>query len=230
MDWADWAPQQDAIRAQFGYREADDRAAADDLKGLLPRPPPTWRPLGVQLRNRRNLALLGAGPSLERTPLSLLAGKVLVAADGASTWLREKGVIPNVVVTDLDGAEEDLVWSARQGALMVVHAHGDNRDALRRIVPRLGPQVWGTYATEPEAVLDPLRSLGGFTDGDRAAVLCEALGGLRATLFGFDFAAPPSRYSGRFDPKTKPAKLAWAERIVAAVHARGQLHVTQWRP
>ncbi len=230
MDWAAWEPNDRAIRAQFGYDAATDRAAALLLKGLLPRPPSSWRNLGVQVRNRRNLAILGCGPSLERTPPALLAGKVLVAADGATTWLREQGLVPHVVVTDLDGAEDDLVWAARQGASMVVHAHGDNQDALRRLVPRLGPLVWGTYQTRPEPDLEPLRSLGGFTDGDRAVVLAEALGGLAATLFGFDVDAPPSRYSGRFDPATKPAKLAWAGRIVAECHARGALRVTQWRP
>ena len=230
MEWADWAPHDGAIRAEFGYGVAADRSAALQLRGLLPQPAPSWRMLGVQLRNRRNLAILGCGPSLERTPPALLAGKVVVAADGASTWLRENGLLPNVVVTDLDGDEEDLVWAAAQGALMVVHAHGDNEDALRGVVPRLGPLVWGTHQVEPAAELEPLRNLGGFTDGDRAVLLCEALGARNATLHGFDPEQSPSRYSGRFDPATKPAKLRWAERIVAACQARGQLKLTDWRP
>lgn len=230
MEWSDWEPQQRAIRAQFGYGEADDRDAAHLLRSLLPKPAPPWRELGVQLRNRRNLAILGCGPSLERTPPAFLVGKVAVAADGATTWLREQGRPPNVVVTDLDGDEEDLVWAARQGALMVVHAHGDNQDALRRIVPRLGPLVWGTHQVAPESALEPLRNVGGFTDGDRAVLLCEALGALAATLHGFDPEMPPSRYTGRFNPATKPAKLAWAARIVADCHARGQLKLTDWRP
>lgn len=230
MEWPDWQPHDRAIRAEFGYDVAEDRAAARFLRDLLPRPSPHWRELGVQLRNRRNLAILGCGPSLERTPPAALAGKVVVAADGACTWLREAGLLANVVVTDLDGAEEDLVWAAAQGALMVVHAHGDNQDALRRIVSRLGPLVWGTHQVEPTADLEPLRNVGGFTDGDRAVLLCEALQARTATLHGFDAEQPPSRYSGSFDPKTKPAKLRWAARIVAECHARGQLKLADWRP
>ncbi len=230
MEWVQWEPQMRAIRAQFGYDQAEDATAAGLLKTLLPKPGPAWRDLGVQLRNRRNLILLGCGPTLERTPPASLVGKVVVAADGAATWLREQRRPPNVVVTDLDGAEEDLVWAAEQGAFMVVHAHGDNQDALRRIVPHLGPLVWGTHQVEPTPALEPMRNLGGFTDGDRAVLLCEALGGRAATLHGFDFKEPPSRYSGRFDPATKPAKLQWAERIVGECHARGQLRLALWKP
>lgn len=229
MEWSEWDPQMRAIRAQFGYDAAADRAAALLLRERMP-PPQPWRMLGVQLRNRRNLALLGCGPSLPRTPVADLAGKVIVAADGATTWLREQGVLPNVVVTDLDGAETDLEWAARQGALMVLHAHGDNPAAIGRLAPRLGPLAWGTHQVEPTPDLEPLRNPGGFTDGDRAVMLCEALGGLRATLYGFDFDAPPSPYSGRFDPATKPAKLDWARRIVESCQARGSLHLTLWKP
>ncbi|MEK6984938.1 MAG: 6-hydroxymethylpterin diphosphokinase MptE-like protein [Candidatus Thermoplasmatota archaeon] len=229
MEWTDWSAQMDAIRAQFGYAEATDREAALLLRDRMPAPQP-WRMLGVQLRNRRNLAILGCGPNLSRTPVAELAGKVIVAADGATSWLREQGVIPNLIVTDLDGAEADLEWAARQGALMVLHAHGDNQDAIVRLAPRLGPLAWGTHQVEPTADLEPLRNLGGFTDGDRAVLLCEAFGGLRATLYGFDFDAPPSPYSGRFDPATKPAKLQWARRIVEACQVRGKLQLTLWQP
>jgi hypothetical protein len=185
----------------------------------------------VDVRNRRNVAVVGAGPSLERIrdPL-LLAGKMVVACDGAATWLRERGVVPHLVVTDLDGEPEDLLWAAGQGAFMVVHAHGDNRAALDDLAPRLGPQLYGTYQCGPEAVLAPMENVGGFTDGDRAVILCEALGALQVTLVGFDFDAPPSRYSHRWDPATKPRKLAWAERLVGEVQGRGRTRIVRYVP
>lgn len=230
MQWTEWAPTMAAIRAEFGYREEDDRAAARELRALLPARPPPWRDLGVDLRNRANVVVAGAGPSLTKAPASLFAGKVTVAADGATQRLRELGVVPHAVVTDLDGHPDALAWAAASGARMVVHAHGDNRPALAALVPRLGPLLHGTHQVPPTPELEPLRNVGGFTDGDRAVMLCEAMGARAALLVGFDFDAPPSAYSHKWDPATKPAKLAWAERIVAGVHARGALHLTRWVP
>lgn len=230
MDWNTWAPTLAAIRAEFGYPAADDRAAAHELRGLLPREKPAWRDLGVDVRNRRNLVIAGAGPSLAKVPSAFFVGQITVAADGATSRLRELGIVPNVVVTDLDGDPDDLAWAAQQGSRMVVHAHGDNRPALRKLVPGLGPLIHGTHQVEPTTDLEPLRNPGGFTDGDRAVVLCEELGARMATLVGFDFEAAPSTYSYRWDPKTKPAKLAWARRIVADVQSRGRLALRLWMP
>lgn len=228
MDWSTWSPTMAAIRTQFGYSEADDLAAAHDLRAVMPRDAPAWRTLGVDLRNRRNLVIAGAGPSLAKIPAAFFVGKVTVAADGATTRLRELGVVPNLVVTDLDGDPEDLAWAAAQGSRMVVCAHGDNRAALRKLVPRLGPLVYGTHQVEPQAALDPLHNVGGFTDGDRAVVLAEEFGARHAVLVGFDFDAAPSAYSYRWDARTKPAKLDWAHRIVGAVQARGRLGLQLW--
>ncbi|MFO1534797.1 MAG: 6-hydroxymethylpterin diphosphokinase MptE-like protein, partial [Thermoplasmatota archaeon] len=129
MQWSDWEPSYRAICAQFGYREEADLAAARELRALIPATS-RFRGLGVLVRNRRDVAIVGAGPSLERTPPAALAGQVVVACDGATTWLRETGVVPHLVVTDLDGAPNDLAWAAAQGSSMVAHAHGDNRPAI----------------------------------------------------------------------------------------------------
>jgi uncharacterized Rossmann fold enzyme len=229
MEWPAWEPHYRALCAQFGYREADDLAAARELRPLVPTAS-RFRNLGVLVRNRKEVAVVGAGPSLERTQPAALAGRTIVACDGATSWLRENGLLPQIVVTDLDGKPEDLLWAAAQGSSMAVHAHGDNRPALRELAPRLGPQLYGTYQCAPQPDLEPMRNVGGFTDGDRAVLLCEALGARSVLLFGFDFDAPPSRYSHRWDPATKPAKLAWAERLVGEAAARGKTGVTRYMP
>jgi uncharacterized Rossmann fold enzyme len=229
MEWAAWEPRYRAICAQFGYREEDDLAAARELRALVPATS-RFRDLGVQVRNRRDVCVVGAGPSLERTRPDALAGRIVVACDGAATWLREGGLVPHLVVTDLDGAPADLEWAAAHGSAMVAHAHGDNREAIRDLAPRLGPQLYGTYQCAPRPELEPMRNVGGFTDGDRAVLLCEELGARSVLLFGFDFGAPPSRYSHRWDPATKSAKLAWAERLVGEAAARGRMGVTRYMP
>jgi uncharacterized Rossmann fold enzyme len=154
---------------------------------------------------------------------------VVVACDGATERLRELGVVPNLVVTDLDGEPDALRWAARAGSHLVVHAHGDNRGRLG-LVRDLGPQLHGTHQVEPTPDLEPLRNLGGFTDGDRAVLLCEALGARRVRLVGFEYSQPPSRYSHEWDVKTKGRKLRWAQEIVAGVHARGKTAVETWVP
>jgi uncharacterized Rossmann fold enzyme len=78
--------------------------------------------------------------------------------------------------------------------------------------------------------LEPLKNVGGFTDGDRAVLLCEHLGARAVLLVGFETDRPPSKYSHQWDPKTKPAKLAWAGRIVEACQGRGRLALTRWVP
>lgn len=222
MHWRQWAPMDAAIRAEFGYPLDADRATARHLRTIVPP--------GNRLRNLAGLvrggevSLLGCGPSLSTLDASRLAG-IVVAADGACSWLRPRGIVPALVVTDLDGEPDDLAWAAQAGAVMVVHAHGDNLQAVRELAPLLGPRVHGTYQGPPGPDLAPLENLGGFTDGDRALLLVEHLGARAARLHGFDFNLPPSGFSHSWDPLTKPKKLAWAKRIVEAAEARGRIRV-----
>jgi len=229
MEWTAWAPTMAAIRAEFGYDAEPDREAAHELRKLVP-PTHRLRDLGVDVRNRRDVVIAGCGPGLAKAKADVFAGKAVVAADGAVERLQELGLPPRIVVTDLDGKPEALEWAGAQGSRLLVHAHGDNRKAIAELVPRLGPQVYGTHQLEPQPGLEPLRNVGGFTDGDRAVLLCEALGARAALLVGFETDRPPSKYSHAWDPETKPRKLAWAGRIVEECHARGRLALTKWVP
>ncbi|MEA3137777.1 MAG: 2-amino-4-hydroxy-6-hydroxymethyldihydropteridine diphosphokinase [Thermoplasmata archaeon] len=229
MEWMAWAPTMAAIRAEFGYDPEPDREAAHALHKLVPATN-RMRDLGVEVRNRRDVVIAGCGLGLGKAKADLFLGKAVVAADGATERLRELGVVPRIVVTDLDGKPEALEWAAAQGSRMAVHAHGDNRKAIAELVPRLGPQVYGTHQLEPAPGLEPMKNVGGFTDGDRAVLLCEHLGARAALLVGFEMDQPPSKYSHEWDPKTKPRKLAWAEKIVAECQARGKLALTKWMP
>lgn len=214
----DWPAQYAAIQSEFGWSETDDRTSADRLHALVPKRD-TFRAVGTELKHRPLATVVGCGPALDHLHVADLEG-IVIAADGAATRLQELGVVPRIVVTDLDGPEPGLLWAADNGASMVVHAHGANAERLD-LVQDLGPFVAGTYQSTPDAELAPMRNLGGFTDGDRAVLLCEAFGVREARLVGFDFDAEPSAYSGTWDPATKPAKLAWARRIIDGVAARG---------
>ncbi len=217
MDFDAWRPTYEAILADFGWHAEADAHSARHLQTLVPNG--AWRHVGTELKNRPRAIIVGCGPQLEDLRASALPQGVVVAADGATTRLRELGIIPRVVVTDLDGDPEALCWAAQQGSSMVVHAHGDNQERLD-LVQELGPLVAGSCQGDP-AGLEPLRNHGGFTDGDRAALLCEAMHVRDIALACFDFEAPPSRYSHHYNAGTKARKLAWAKRILEAAVGRG---------
>ena len=89
---------------------------------------------------------------------------------------------------------------------MVVHAHGDNMEALGKEVPRL-KRVIGTTQSKP---LKNVYNFGGFTDGDRGVFLAKEMGARSITLIGFDF---------RDENVTplKKKKLVWAEKLIKMV-------------
>ncbi|MCI4366852.1 MAG: DUF115 domain-containing protein [Thermoplasmata archaeon] len=209
MQFERWAPVYERIRAELGYSWAGERAAADVLIGLLSETP-SVRSVDLLLEGLRgrDVVIAGLAPGAGAPPVWRLNDRTphpaLVTADGATVGCLNAGLVPNVVVTDLDGPVAAEVSASARGAILLVHAHGDNVPALREWVPQFTGPLLGSWAGRPES---PLLNYGGFTDGDRAAYLAEAAGARRVLLWGFDFGrvAPG-------DPQSalKLRKLAWA--------------------
>lgn len=216
MKFEDWKPLYDEILAEFRFDPVADEAAASELAAFLQQagcdPGAVWRDLRARLGGRGCIVLGAADEAPERLAHAPTDWP-LVAADGATTAALEVGRLPDLIVTDLDGRVEDEVAAAARGSLVAVHAHGDNREALARWLPRFPPaRLAGTCQCRP---VPPLRNEGGFTDGDRAAFLAHALGASSLLLAGFSLEARPGRYTGSFDPRNKPRKLAWAKRLLS---------------
>ncbi len=133
----------------------------------------------------------------------------LVVADGAASRLLAMSIVPDVIVTDLDGDVEKQVQANERGALVVVHAHGDNIPTLNRWVPKFKGQILGSTQGIP---LSNVFNFGGFTDGDRAAYLVSDLGAKHATLLGFDFKEPTPKPGS--DSALKKRKLIWAKNLL----------------
>ena len=74
-----------------------------------------------------------------------------MAADGATAILLRRGIVPDIIVTDLDGSFPDILKANREGSIAVVHAHGDNLDALDRYVPQLGSVIGTASAARRRA-------------------------------------------------------------------------------
>ncbi|MDQ1282410.1 MAG: 2-amino-4-hydroxy-6-hydroxymethyldihydropteridine diphosphokinase, partial [Euryarchaeota archaeon] len=105
--------------------------------------------------------------------------------------------------TDLDGPFAAILEANRKGAILAVHAHGDNLDALSIYVPKL-ERIIGTVQCRPRP---GLYNFGGFTDGDRSVFLARELGASEVDLLGFDFD------DNSVTPRKKK-KLAWAKRLI----------------
>ena len=207
MDWARWEPTYRAIVEDLGLDPAADEAARDELDALLAdRLAADLDALRDALRGEEAW-VVGAATSpmaLRRVPAD---APVLVADAAAAMALPV--LRPLAIVTDLDGNVGIQVAANAMGVPLVVHAHGDNRPALREHVPRLRGPVAGTTQAAPRG---RVRDVGGFTDGDRACCLAAELGARRLALVGFDYESPAPK-PGQ-DPERKRRKLAWAKRIV----------------
>ena len=229
MRYSLWAPRYEAIRADFGYPFAQEEAAAAALLRLLP--PAAREGSDARLRARlagREAIVVGLAPGAGPPPLWRLPpaerGVAVVAADGATRTCLEAGIVPAVIVTDLDGPVSSEVEANGRGALVVVHAHGDNVAALERWVPEFPGELVGSWAGPPR---DGLVNPGGFTDGDRAAYLAEDAGASRILLWGFDLAAVDEADAAAREVKRR--KLAWAERLLGELASSGRTPLVYWR-
>ncbi|MEM2961958.1 MAG: 6-hydroxymethylpterin diphosphokinase MptE-like protein [Candidatus Bathyarchaeia archaeon] len=193
----EWWPWYVRIVEEFGFDTDRDRLSARILSGILSDRALSLEGLGKSLRGR-NFIVFGCGPSLEgdldgALGLGLFSRYHTVAADGATNALLERAhICPYAVVSDLDGGVRGLSEADRKGAITVIHAHGDNIDAVERLAPIFKGRVAGTTQTEP---LSNVYNFGGFTDGDRAVFMLEEMGARRIVLMGMDFGPKVGRYS-----------------------------------
>ncbi|MCI4330482.1 MAG: DUF115 domain-containing protein [Thermoplasmata archaeon] len=229
MDYAAWAPYYERIRLELGFDLARERSSADRLLELLPADAPL-DPLGhlQGLVRGRDAIVVGLAPRWGAPPIWVLpAGRthpVVLAADGAASRCLDAGIVPEIVVTDLDGPVPAEVLANSKGAAVVLHAHGDNLEALDRWAPEFHRNVVGSWAGKPEP---RLLDVGGFTDGDRAAFLASALGARRVLLWGFEFANVDEEPPGQ--RLRKLAKLRWAREVLGVLSRSGAAPLLWWR-
>lgn len=202
MNFEEWEPHYKEILQYFGFDRSEDEKAALVLSTLARRDD-----IGLlrDLCRGNHVTVCGNAPCLP-AELDQIRG-VVFAADAASEVLLDRGIRPDAVFTDLDGASDRYVSMNNEGTVMVVHAHGDNIPLLSYWVPRFdGPMV----ATTQARPFDSVYNFGGFTDGDRAVFTADSLGAAGITIIGFDLD------SRDVDPM-KRGKLGWARRLLAGI-------------
>jgi uncharacterized Rossmann fold enzyme len=203
MEFRSWEPIYKEILEDFGFSCARDEEAALLLSRLLKDKKRSLAEAAHRLCGRA-AAICGNAPSLAEELEDLPERDyTFVAADGATAVLLREGIVPDIVVTDLDGPFDSIRSASLMGSIIIVHAHGDNLDALQKFVPMLGQVIGTTQCQPPEG----LYNFGGFTDGDRCVFLARALGAASIKLLGFDFDDPG------VTPR-KQKKLLWAKRLI----------------
>ncbi|MGP3668209.1 MAG: 6-hydroxymethylpterin diphosphokinase MptE-like protein [Candidatus Bathyarchaeota archaeon] len=146
--------------------------------------------------SKKTLLVVGAGPSVEDDLQKVLNSGfykkcLIAAADGATTPVLRVGLVPDFIVTDLDGRLEDIFKASKLGSIPIVHAHGDNIDTLKTYVPAF-KKVLGTTQVKPVA---RVYNFGGFTDGDRCVFLGEKFNVKKIILAGMNFGSRIGVYS-----------------------------------
>ncbi len=206
----DWEEKYQEILKKFGYDRKKDVKSAKILNSTL-----HDRLSSINIRKKikdKPVFVVGAGPSLKSAIPYLKKFKKItkIVADSATRTLLEYGIIPDIVVTDLDG-DFDALEKVSHQAIMVVHAHGDN---IRKIpLAQFFKYRIGTTEAKP---FGNIQNYGGFTDGDRCVFLARHFGANKIILFGMDFGLKIGSYSktSRNDRSIKLKKLRMAKLLL----------------
>ena len=215
---------QDEVRSAFGWSLEDDQDSAlalhAQMSAVAPYGVEGWgaqareaalRDLVARCRTAPRVVVVGAAATVEDVNATAGPGTVYVAADGAA------GAVPDAlplvaVVSDLDGGVH-LHDAVQRGVTVVLHAHGDNREAWKNHLA-----TWAEQSNPPRLVLthqvpeaiEGMHNPGGFTDGDRAVCLLRWMGIEDEHLAFVGFALDRvGAWSGTTEPRRKLEKLRW---------------------
>mgnify|MGYP002407275121 FL=1 len=220
MQYSEWEPIYDQILADMGYDKGMDETSVRILKMVT---------LNSDLIDEDELAskigkvvtVFGNSPGLEDDIRKMSPVGTLIASGSSVPRLLRLRIIPDIVVTDLDGDMTSQIEASDAGDITLLHAHGDNPSAILMYASRFrGPVILTTQSKPENTVFD----FGGFTDGDRAVCLARHFGADRILLEGFDFEHP--NFKDGSDPAMKLKKLKWAKKIIYDHNPKGVEIVT----
>lgn len=206
-----WKTKYSEILKEFKYSESKDRESSKYLDSIL-KESNNYEKISKKIK-QQNVIVIGAGPSLSRCipKLKKMKKTIKIVADSALKPLLENKIIPDIVVTDLDGDKESLEKIGKTKCIIVVHAHGDNLEKLD-MVKKLKNCVGTTQSKQ----FNKIKNFGGFTDGDRCVFLANHFCAKKIILFGMDFGEKIGKYSftKKIDRKIKLKKLKKGEKLL----------------
>ncbi|MFQ5781993.1 MAG: 6-hydroxymethylpterin diphosphokinase MptE-like protein [Nitrosopumilus sp.] len=199
-----WKKKYSNILKEFKYSEKKDKESAIILDSILKKSNINQKI--INLIKGKTVFVIGSGPSLSTAipKLKNFKKSIKIVADSSIKPLVENGIIPDIVVTDLDGDEDTLKKIAKTKSIFVVHAHGDNIEKLE--FTKNFKNCIGTTQTKS---FNKIQNFGGFTDGDRSVFLASHFKAKKIILFGMDFGDRIGRFSStkKSERKTKLMKL-----------------------
>ena len=206
------------ITKNLGIQVKDDEKASNILDKLLQNRNLISVDDLENLIDGKEVIVFGAGPSLETSLYSHkkeYKNKIKIAADGTTTALLKNDILPDIIITDLDGKISDQIKANSKGSIVAIHAHGDNIDKLEEYVPKFKKNLVGTTQINPEPY-NNLHNFFGFTDGDRAIYLANHFNAKKIDIIGFDFDGKIGKYSfATYKDKTlKLKKLKWCKYFI----------------
>ncbi|MDD4308213.1 MAG: DUF115 domain-containing protein [Thermoplasmata archaeon] len=204
MQWNEWKPWYERITADLGINPARDMESAKLLAVFLASRSSGTDELEALIRGK-DAIVFGPAPFTNHD----FGDSVKISAGSSAESLAGKGIIPDILVTDLDGDVSAQAEANRKGAFAVIHAHGDNMNEVREWVPKFIAPVIGTTQAKP---IKGIHNFGGFTDGDRAVFLAIHFGAQRIHLVGFDFVNPSVKPGG--NPSLKKVKMGYARQLI----------------
>ena len=211
MKIKEWEQKYIEILKEFNFSRKEDTESARVLNSILKKKSPIKK-LEKKIRNQ-TVFVMGAGSSLVSSIPILKKYKNItkIVADGATRALIENKIIPDIVVTDLDGDPEFLRKASKSEAIMIVHSHGDNIEKLH-----LALEFGSCIGTTEGRPFGNIRNFGGFTDGDRCVFLARYFMAKNIILFGMDFGSKIGRYSKIrvYDRRTKLRKLQYGKKLL----------------
>ncbi|MCL4314897.1 MAG: DUF115 domain-containing protein [Candidatus Thermoplasmatota archaeon] len=134
---------------------------------------------------------------------------ITVVADSAITKFMNLFGIPDIIVTDLDGGIDNILFCQKKGSLLFVHVHGDN---IPTVLDFLETFSGNAIFTSQAGTVGCVHDFGGFTDGDRAAYIADSLSAERITLRGFNFERPVPKPGS--PPARKLLKIGCAREFI----------------
>ena len=199
-----WKKRYFSILKELNYSEKKDKESALILDSILKKTDTIEKI--KKIIEGKTIFVIGSGPSLSIAipKLKKLEKSIKIAADSSLKPLVDNGIIPDIIVTDLDGNEDAIKKISKTKSIFVIHAHGDNIEKLQ-IVKKMKNCI-GTTQTNP---FNKVQNFGGFTDGDRGVFLASYFNAKKIILFGMDFGNQIGKFSNtkKSDRETKLKKL-----------------------
>jgi 2-amino-4-hydroxy-6-hydroxymethyldihydropteridine diphosphokinase len=214
MRFGDWYPHYLELLPKLNLDIKKDFQSSLILSGLISDRSPGLNHF-KKLTNEKVL-VIGAGPSIEEPLIQKFikdhSNFIIISADGATELCLELGIVPDFVVTDLDGDINSLLSSNKLGSTLIIHSHGDNIKKILKFVPKF-MHFFGTTQVFP---LQNVYNFGGFTDGDRCVFLADEFKAAEIWLIGMDFASPVGHFSKKIITSLtlKKKKLCIAKHLI----------------